>query len=104
MKNIIITCTIVFFGLCLLAFTVTNDVKNSTAEVDQIQGLYAFIHSKPVNEYEYLGSIAPKLVPSKNASSIINHMIKKGKEKYPNADGIVFTDDALAKVDLIKFK
>ena len=89
----------------LFAFTVANfEVKKRTAQVEQIQGLYVFIHSKPVKEYEYLGSFTPGMVPSKNARSIINHMIKKGKLKYPNADGIIFTDDELAKADFVRFK
>jgi hypothetical protein len=88
------------FGFIMIKY----EPNKKTAEVEQIQGLYVFIHSKPVMEYDYLGSFTPGLVPSKNAQSIINHMIKKSKEKYPNADAIIFTDDELGKADLVKFK
>lgn len=97
-----------FAGLSLttlLAFKVASyEAKKSTCEAEQIQGLYVFIHAKPVNEYEYLGSFTPAMVPSSNAKPIVNYMIKKGKEKFPSADGIIFTDDELGKVDMIKFK
>lgn len=97
------------FGLAILvllslAFNLGYEVRTNTAEVEQIQGLYVFIHSKPVKEYEYLGTFAPGVVPSKDAQKIINYMIKKGKDKYPQADGIIFTDDELGKSDLVKFK
>lgn len=89
----------------LLSFKVAEQMASKdTAQVEQVKGVCVFIHSKPIREYEYLGSFHPKVVPSGNAKPIINHMIKKGTEKFPQADGIIFTDDQLAKVDLIRFK
>ena len=77
----------------LIAFTaVKYEAKKSTAEVEQMQGLYVFIHSKPVMEYEYLGSFTPSLVPSSKARSIINYVIKKGKEKYYVLDILVWSN------------
>lgn len=92
-------------SLSLLSFKVAEQMADKdNAKVEQIKGVYVFIHSKPIREYEYLGSLQPKVVPSSNAKPIINHMITKGTEKYPQADGIIFTDDELGKVDMIKFK
>jgi hypothetical protein len=91
-------------ALTVMGFKTIYEAKKSTAEVEQMQGLYVFIHSKPVGDYEYIGSLTPTFVPSANAKPIINHMIKKGKEKYPEATGIIFTDDQLGKVDLIILK
>lgn len=100
--------TTFIFGLslsALVAFTVAKyEPRKSTGEVEQMQGLYVFIHSKPVGEYDYLGSYTPTMVPSSNAKPIVNHMIKKGKEKFPTADAIIFTDDELGKADMIKLK
>jgi len=93
------------FTFSLLSFKVAEQMAGKeSASVEQIKGVYVFIHSKPNREYEYLGSFHPKAVPSGNAKPIVNHMISKGTEKYPQADGIIFTDDQLAKVDMIKFK
>jgi hypothetical protein len=105
MKKVIFGCVIGFSLTAIVAFKAANyEPKKATAEVEQMQGLLVFIHSKPVVEFDYLGSFTPNVVPSTNAKPIINHMIKKGKEKFPTADGIIFTDDQLGKVDLIKFK
>lgn len=96
--------TIIISTLFLAASIQNYEPRKSTAEVDQIQGVYVFIHSKPVQEYEYLGTFNPSVVPSKHARSIINYMIKKGKEKFPTADAVIFKDDELGSVDLVKFK
>lgn len=92
-------------SLSLLSFKVAEQMADKdNAKVEQIKGVYLFIHSKPIREYEYLGSFEPNVIPSKKGSTIINFMIKKGTEKYPQADGIIFTDDELVKADMIKFK
>jgi hypothetical protein len=86
-------------------FSVANyELKKTTAEVEQMQGVYVFFHSKPVMEYYYLGSFTSGIVPTKNAKGFINYMIKKGKEKFPASDAIIFTDDELVKADFVKFK
>jgi hypothetical protein len=96
------------FALCALviySFKIEQDSNpNSLAEVEQIRGLYVFIHAKPKGEYQYLGSYAPAVVWTANAEPLINHMIKKGKEMYPQANAIIFTDDDLDRVDLIQLK
>lgn len=96
------------FALCVLAiysFKIEQDINTkSLAEVEQIRGLYVFIHAKPKGEYQYVGSYTPTIVMSKNAAPIIDHMIKKGKEMYPQANAIIFTDDELGRVDLIQLK
>lgn len=89
----------------LFSFKVAEELaQKESASVEQIQGVYVFIHSKPNRPYEYVGSYQPTVVPSGSAKPIINHMIKKGKENFPQADGIIFTSDKLDKADLIKFK
>ena len=89
------TGTIISVGLIFLtAFKVsTYELKRSTAEVDQIQGLYIFTDSKPVMEDTYLGT-------SKGAGGggaglnpqyeiIRNRMITKVRKEYPNANGVI---------------
>lgn len=80
------------------------EVKITTADVEQMNGLYVFIHSKPVKPYETLGTYAPKVVWSDESNKLINHMVTKGKEKFPEATAIIFTSDDLGTADLIKFK
>ena len=91
--------------LSIFSFKIEQDSNpKSLAEVEQIRGLYVFIHAKPKGEYQYVGSYTPTIVMSKNAAPIIDHMIKKGKEMYPQANAIIFTDDELGRVDLIQLK
>lgn len=92
-------------SISLLSFKVAEQMaEKSSAKVEQIKGVYVFTNSKPIREYEYLGSFEPKVVPSKRTKTIIEFMITKGTEKYPQADGIIFKDDELVEADLIKFK
>jgi len=102
-KGIALGAFLTLNTLILFSFTFSDD-KKSFAEVEQIRGLYVFIHSKPKSDFQYLGSYTPFIVPTKNAGPIIDHMIKKGKELYPQANAIVFTDDELGRVDLIQIK
>lgn len=102
-KSVLLGCGFALCVLTIFSFKLEQDVNSkSLAEVEQISGLYVFIHAKPKGEYQYLGSYSPGMVPSKNAAPIINHMIKKGKEMYPQANAIIFTDDQLGRVDLIQ--
>jgi hypothetical protein len=94
----------------LIAFTSdkTQEVKKSTAEVDQVQGLYIFTDSKPLYEYEYLGSVknGVRIVGSSQYQPVRDGLIKKIKKEYPQADGAIFhfVNGAADKADAIKFK
>ena len=101
--------SVLFLGVVFLAttaFTVSKALEPSktSANVEQIQGLYLFIKSKPVLEYEYLGTCKTSITWSAKASEAINVMIKKVKKDYPSADGVIFTDENLWQGDAIKFK
>ncbi len=58
MKKIILGTLLGISLSGLFAFTIMSyEIKKSTGEVDQFQGLYIFVNSKPVMEYEYLGTV-----------------------------------------------
>ena len=80
------------------------ELKQSTADVEQYQGVYIFIHSKPASTYEYIATEKTEVVWSAKASEAINAMVKTVKKKYPNANGIIFTDENLWKADAILIK
>lgn len=82
---------------------VGSSEKNKSI-VDQKEGLYIFILSKPVAEYEYLGSVKKILAWSGKPDEMLNSMIRKVKKDYPKADGIVFTSIDMDKADAIQFK
>jgi hypothetical protein len=90
------------FFLLLTAFTFFVDRASGT--VDQKQGLYIFMLSKPVAEYEYLGSVKKSLAWTGQPEEMLNSMIKKVKKDYPDANGIIFTSVNMERADAIKFK
>ncbi len=108
MKKIILGSIIGVFMTTIFAFTATNyDPKKSTAEVDQFEGLYVFVDSKPVKEYEYLGTVTASItLGDTQYTGCRDRMIKKCKKDYPQADGIIITfkSGGTDKADAIKFK
>ena len=80
--------------------------------MNQVNGCYLFIDSKPVSSYDYLGTveISNKDLRKNPGSGQFQHLrdilIKKAKEKYPNAEGVIFNfhDGGIDKADAIKFK
>ena len=86
-----------------VAKVATFKTKNSTAEVEQIEGLYVFYRSKPVMGYQYLGTYKIVLIWENNPKLLFNKLVRKTQKKYPDADGIIIDDD-MGKCDVIKFK
>ena len=93
-----------FFAFMLsLAFTQTTEQNCNTAEVEQVQGYDIYWKSKPVCEYEYLGTVkSAAIVPGKPANVLL-HMIKRAKKEYPKADAIIL-DGSMYVLDAVKYK
>lgn len=89
-------------SLCLTNTLTPNDKAQAT--VEQKQGLYIFICSKPSNEFEYLGSVKKSFAWTGGPSEMLESMIKKVKKEFPKSDGIVFTSIDMDKADAIQFK
>lgn len=88
----------------LFAFTSATYLSNkSTAEVEQDSGVYVFYRSKPVTKYEYIGTYKIGLIWDDNPKLLFNKLIKKTKEKFPEADALIIDND-MVKCDAIKFK
>lgn len=88
--------------ILLTAFTVSSD--KGTAKVEQVEGMYIFMLSKPTAEYEYLGTVKKSLAWTGKPEEMLNSIVKKVKKEYPKADGIIFTTIAMDKADAVKFK
>lgn len=69
----------------------TQDIKNSSARVNQVEGLLIFADCKPMKEYEYLGTVKSNTRAFGNTQfeGVRNRLIKKIKSEYPKADGIL---------------
>lgn len=98
MKQLLVITLFIMFAITAksqdaqTSTTTTTATDKSLARVEQMQGLYVFVDSKPVAEYLYLGSVKgagggagwnPQYNP------IRDRMIKKVKEDYPQANGII---------------
>ncbi|GIV26866.1 MAG: hypothetical protein KatS3mg027_0680 [Bacteroidia bacterium] len=98
---------VVIYGLFSFKVKYNYEPKVNTAEVDQYEGLYVFVDSKPVREYEYLGTEKVVLTfGSGQYRDIRDKLIKKVKKEYPQANGIIFhfNENASDKADAIKIK
>lgn len=102
MKKIIL---LLIIFLNIVAFKTLN--KKNLAEVEQMQGFYVFTDSKPVAEYDYLGTVKNSVsFSSGQYQSIRDILIKKARKEYPSGDGIIlhFVNGGTDKADIIKLK
>ncbi|MCA4899518.1 MAG: hypothetical protein ACK514_10920 [Bacteroidota bacterium] len=107
MKKVCIGLIIGLTTSFLLSMTTIQETKKSHAEVDQYQGIYVFTDSKPLKEYEYLGTVKLTLgLGSGQYQNVRNVLIKRAKKDYPQADGLImnFKDGGTDRADAIKFK
>ena len=81
---------------------------NNQAVVNQLQGIYIFTDSKPLQAYDYLGTVknGARLAGSAQYQPVRDRLIKKVKEDYPDADGAIFyfNNGSADRCDAIKFR
>lgn len=99
---------VILTAAVLISFSNTDTTTKATAEVNQLQGLYVFTDSKPVAAYDYLGTVknGTRIAGSAQYQPVRDRLIKKIKEDFPNAEGVIFSfvNGAADKADAIKFK
>jgi hypothetical protein len=90
MKKILFGVLFGIFITVLLAFkTSIYEPNNSTAEVNKIDGYYIFTDSKPVLPFEIIDSLEIGFITDTQYESIKRHFIKKAKNKYQYANGLI---------------
>jgi hypothetical protein len=107
MKKVILGFAIAIGMMSFAAFKVgTYEAKKNTGEAEQLEGLYVFVDSKPVSEYDFLGSVTAGLTLSQQYTSRRDNLVKNAKKKFPAADAIIlhFNSAGTDKCDAIKFK
>ncbi len=83
----------------------SKGIANHTAEIRQINGLYIYLYSTPIDETEFIGAvISPPIVISTDMDKMVQLMAKRAKAKFPDAEAIIFSNDDLGKCDAVKFK
>lgn len=104
MKYFLRVLAVSFILIVAFAFkTGVYEVRKSSAEVEQEEGVYVFYRAKPVAEYEYLGTYKIGMVWDDKPRLLFSKLVRKTREKFPNADGIIIDND-MGKCDAIKFK
>lgn len=96
-----------FILLLFVAASVSYEVKPTTGEVIQIEGLYIFTDCKPVKEYVYLGTVKNSAgINNPQYSNVRDYLIKRAKKEYDDADALILTLNAGGAdvCDVIKFK
>lgn len=99
-KYFVIAMAVLLFA----SFTSSEISDKSFAKAEQVEGYYIFIMSKPVKEYEYLGTVKVGVTWSGKPEENFNSILKRVKKDYPKADAIIFNDIDMKKVDAIQFK
>ena len=101
---------IALFSIMSLFIAAKNFGNKQLAEVNQQQGFYLFVDSKPVSDYEYLGTVKVRSfsfkVQTEQYQSVRDALIKDAKKMYPNGDGLIFNFQVGAPntADVIKLK
>ncbi|WP_299368335.1 hypothetical protein [Winogradskyella sp.] len=80
--------------------------NNNVAEVEQMQGYYIFVDSKPISDYEYLGTVKSAITFSGQYQPVRDALLKKARKQFPNGDGIIFHfhNGGTDRADVIRFK
>ena len=78
-------------------------VRKSTAEATQVQGLYIFHRARPVMEYTSLGTVeVGGMVMSARYEASEEALVKKAKKKFPTADGLLMAENGFS-AEVVKF-
>lgn len=105
MKKLVITAALTaFFYAGYAQTTEPKQTRSSEALVNQEDGYYIFMFSRPQKQYEVLGTIEKSgLVWSGKPREMMNIILRRVKKNYPKADGIIFKGVAMDEAEAIKF-
>ena len=88
MKKLIIAMAIAIPAICFAAY---EGAKNS-ATVTQQKGVYIFVDSAPVAEYDYLGEVNTGMFGGGSGQylEVKTELLDRCKKKFPTANGLIF--------------
>ena len=109
-RNLIQASALITLMLFVLSFNQQSDyqIKKTTAEATTIEGLVVFTDCRPISQNDYLGTVKSNTGGFGNAQyeGVRARLIKKVKQEYPNADGIIIYANSgqVDRADAIKIK
>lgn len=81
---------LLLIGFVSLLIAARSKQAINQAEVNQVQGINIFTDCKPLQSYQYLGSVkAFRVAGSSQYEPIRDFLIKKIKKEFPAANGAV---------------
>lgn len=88
------------FLLVIGLFAYKFEPNKDLAKVEQIEGIYVFVYSKPAGNYKFVDKInMPEFVMSGKSAEMIRTAVRRCKKQLPSANGIIFTNDNLTKAE-----
>ena len=98
-------CVAIFsFNPVAVAGNKDKDTKKQ-AEVNQSNGIYIFVQSRPVQDYDVLGTVEKKgVVVSGRPREMFKTIIRRAKRDYPECEGVIFDNLQLNHASCIKFR
>lgn len=96
-------------GLFVLALFLGSWIKEKTLQDRKAiankwyNDVMLYHYSIPDEEYETLGQIEIKFIVDDKPGLLMQKLVKKAKEKYPNTQGIII-NDLMGSAEAIKFK
>lgn len=102
------------FALAMFAtFAASAQTNKAEATAEQFQGLYVFVDSKPVAQYDFLGTVGKGSswgkafgLQGSEYTDRRDKLVKSAKKEYPQAEGIILhlREGGKDEADVIKFK
>lgn len=102
MKNKL-TISIVALVIAAASFTAFTQVTEHLSKPNQVEGIYVYQNSTPVDAYIFLGDIKGQATWSGQPSAVLKTMINQVQKKYPSATAIIIDAD-MNKAEAIMFK
>ncbi len=103
MKKIL--TVLIVLAITSLSFKSYEDYKKSDAKVNQAEGIYIFLESTPLKEYEVLGTVKKTgIVWSGQPNEMFRTILRRARRDYPNCDAVIFDDIQMTHATCIKFK
>jgi hypothetical protein len=101
-KLFIILMTI---AITSLSFKAYEEYKKSDARVIQAEGVYIFLQSTPLREYDILGTVKKTgLVWTGQPEEMYRTILRRARRDYPNCEAVIFDDIQMTHATCIKFK
>lgn len=106
MKKLSIYAAAVLFTTST-AFTIVKNQDHSKATVNQVNGMWIFVDSRPADPFRTVGTVELKRTRfGEQYEPVRDALLKKVREQFPAANGAVihFTNGGIDKADAIVFE